>query len=234
MSGMNKIQRFAQNETFDHVFQPSFNEVFEKEYKLKGRWAKQVFGNSNPIVLELGCGKGEYTVQLARDYKEYNYIGIDIKGARIWRGAKQSEEEQLKNVAFLRTRIEFLESFFAENETEEIWITFPDPQLKKRRNKKRITGPRFLNMYKKIVKDRGIIHVKTDNVVLYEYTRALAIYNNFEIIADTDDLYNSPVYNDVLLIKTFYEQQFLEQGMSIKYLAFRLNSDITVKELPNE
>ena len=160
--------------TFDNVFQPSFKQVFQKDFKLKGQWASRYFRNENPIILELGCGKGEYTIGLAERFPDINFIGIDIKGARIWTGAKKAYLEKIPNVAFIRTRIEFINSFFSPAEVDEIWLTFPDPQLKKRRNKKRLTSARFLNLYRGFLKDRGIIQLKTDNPILYEYTLELA------------------------------------------------------------
>lgn len=219
-------------ETFQRVFQPGFDEVYRKEFHLKGKWASEVFGNSYPLVLELGCGKGEYTVGQAGIHTDRNYIGIDIKGARLWRGARTANEEDLMNVAFLRTRIEFIESFFSVGEVDEIWITFPDPQLKRRRNKKRLTGSRFLNSYRTFLKDNGIIHLKTDNDELFLYTRALAEYNKLEILAETSDLYNSSLLNESLSIKTFYEKQFLSEGSTINYISFRLPSGRQINEIP--
>ena len=221
-------------ETFQHVFQPTFEEIFRKDYKLKGKWAEEVFQSSNKITLELGCGKGEYTVSLARQFPERNFIGIDIKGARIWLGAKIALDEGLKNVGFIRTRIELIESFFALEEVEEIWITFPDPQLKKRRNKKRLTGARFLNHYRTFLMDNGIVNLKTDNDVLYEYTMEMVKLNGLEIVAATTDVYNSEYISDVLSVKTFYENQFLTEGSNINYIAFKLPKDKTIVELPDE
>ncbi|MEX0987728.1 MAG: tRNA (guanosine(46)-N7)-methyltransferase TrmB [Bacteroidales bacterium] len=228
----NKLQKFSEMETFQRVFQPGFDEVYRKEFHLKGKWASEVFGNSYPLVLELGCGKGEYTVGQAGIHTDRNYIGIDIKGARLWRGARTANEEDLMNVAFLRTRIEFIESFFSVGEVDEIWITFPDPQLKRRRNKKRLTGSRFLNSYRTFLKDNGIIHLKTDNDELFLYTRALAEYNKLEILAETSDLYNSSLLNESLSIKTFYEKQFLSEGSTINYISFRLPSGRQINEIP--
>src|SRR6056297_2021303 len=173
-------------ETFERVFQPRFDDVFRKDHLLKGRWSAEVFGNDRPIVLELGCGKGEYTIGLAEADPDRNYIGVDIKGARIWKGAKIAHEKELVNVAFLRTRIEFIESFFSPGEVEEIWITFPDPQLKRRRNKKRLTGSLFLNKYRNFLRDHGLVHLKTDSDLLYAYTRELLIFNGLESISETE------------------------------------------------
>ncbi len=221
-------------ETFDRVFQPEFEAVFNRDFHLKGRWAASVFDNNHPVLLELGCGKGEYTLGLAAMHPGKNFIGVDIKGARIWKGAKTANERSMKNVAFLRTRIEFVESFFGEAEIEEIWITFPDPQLKKRRNKKRLTGPRFLNHYRAFLKDRGIVHLKTDNDVLFQYTLQLARHNELEIVAETNNLYHSVFLDDIRSIQTTYEKQFLAEGTSINYIAFRLPRHKTITDLPED
>lgn len=222
-------------ETFDRVFQPGFDEFFEKHYRLKGRWAKEVFGNNNPIVVELGCGKGEYTIAMAENEAHRNFIGIDIKGARLWTGAKTINERKLQNAAFLRTRIEFINAFFNAEEIDEIWITFPDPQLKKRRNKKRLTGSIFLNYYRRLLKDNGTIHLKTDNSILFEYTRELVKYNELDIVHSTDDLYKSQKISDTIFsVKTYYEKRFLNEGMAIKYISFKLPSDKLVQELPED
>lgn len=222
-------------ETFDRVFQPGFDEFFEKHYRLKGRWAKEVFGNNNPIVVELGCGKGEYTIAMAENEAHRNFIGIDIKGARLWTGAKTINERKLQNAAFLRTRIEFINAFFNAEEIDEIWITFPDPQLKKRRNKKRLTGSIFLNYYRRLLKDNGTIHLKTDNSILFEYTRELVKYNELDIVHSTDDLYKSQKISDpIFSVKTYYEKRFLNEGMAIKYISFKLPSDKLVQELPED
>lgn len=215
-----KIQRFAEMQTFSNVFQPAFEDAFRKDHPLKGKWHAGVFENNHPIVLELGCGKGEYTVGLSKKFLHKNFIGIDIKGSRIWRGAKTAIAEKLNHVKFLRTRIEMINSFFSENEVDEIWITFPDPQLKKKR--KRLTAPRFLMSYSRFLKNNGLVHLKTDNDVLYQYTLELVRVNGFKILYETDDLYHSGVCDDILEIKTFYENQFLSQGMRINYLCFEL------------
>ncbi len=210
-------------ETFPHVFQCSFSELQNSgDFALKGRWNADFFHNQNPIVLELGCGKGEYTVGLAKLFPEKNFIGIDIKGARIWTGAKESFLNEMKNVAFLRTGINLLNHFFAENEVAEIWITFPDPQMKKTR--KRLTSSAFLAMYTQLLAPNGIVHLKTDSNFMYTYTRAIVAENNYEVLADTDDLYASKCANEILSIKTFYEQQWLARGLNIKYLKFRLHA----------
>jgi len=228
--GKNKLRKFSQLETFQRVFQPEIDEVLNKDYHLKGRWAAAVFNNANPIVLELGCGKGEYTVNQAVLNSNKNYIGIDIKGSRIWHGAKNANDEELVNVGFLRTRIELIESFFAQNEVEQIWITFPDPQLKRKRNKKRLTGSSFLNRYRTFLRDNGVIHLKTDNDVLYSYTLDIARHNKLEIIDETNDLYKSSILNETLSIKTYYENQFLEKGMNINYISFKIPRDQVICE----
>ncbi|MFW5699716.1 MAG: tRNA (guanosine(46)-N7)-methyltransferase TrmB [Bacteroidota bacterium] len=228
----NKLKKFEEVAGMNHVLQPEFDEIFNKSYKLKGKWAGSFFKNNNPVVLELGCGKGEYTVGLAQKYPEKNFIGIDIKGARIWKGAKQSLELGLKNVGFIRTRIELIESFFAQAEVNEIWLTFPDPQLKKARNKKRLSGPGFLNKYRSFLIDNGLIHLKTDNTVLYEYTHQIAHHNKLPIEISTPDLYGSGIVDDILSIQTFYEAQYREQGMKINYLRFKLPNDKHIEGLP--
>lgn len=232
--GKNKLARFDEMLTFDRVIQPEFEEVFNRDHPLRGKWSSEIFRNNHPIVLELGCGKGEYTIGLAKAFPEKNYLGVDIKGARIWKGAKQANRENILNAAFLRTRIEFISSFFAPGEISEIWLTFPDPQLKKRRNKKRLSGPVFLRLYQKFLLDKGIIHLKTDNQELYSFTRDLARYNSFEILNDTPDLYSDFDNHEILGIKTFYESQYLSRGIPIKYLSFRLPGNIQIKALPDE
>lgn len=219
-------------ETFDHVVQPLFDEVFNKDYRLKGKWAKDFFQNDKPLILELGCGKGEYTVGLAKQNPDTNFIGIDIKGARMWRGAKTAVDEGIKNVAFLRTRIDLINSFFGKEEISEIWITFPDPQPKK--YYKRLTSTRFLGYYQAFIKQDGFINLKTDSAELYQYTKQLAEINKLELVIDTDNLYNSAIVNDILSIKTFYEQQFLAQGKPIHYLRFKLNNSIQLEEPAEE
>lgn len=230
----NKLQKFKEMEAFERVIQPGFEEVYQKDYLLKGNWAGQIFQNNNPVTLELGCGKGEYTVNLAMRYPERNFIGIDIKGARIWKGAKTANELQLKNVAFLRTRVELIQSFFAQDEVEEIWITFPDPQLKKRRNKKRLTASRFLNLYRSFLVDQGKIHLKTDSDVMHQYTVDLVKHNELKILQQTMDLYSSGFDDDILSIKTFYEKQFLDEGDKITYISFLLPSKKPIVEIPED
>lgn len=219
--GKNKLARFAENETFANLFQLTYEQVTKEGFALKGKWNKEFFKNDNPIVLELGCGKGEYTVGLAKKYPNKNFIGIDIKGARLWRGCKTSNEDKMENVAFVRTHIQMIESYFAENEVSEIWITFPDPQLKK--PNKRLTCERFLKLYKNILKQDGIVHLKTDSQELYEYTKdEVLIPSKREILYNTNDLYNSDFKEDVIEIQTFYEAMYLKIGKPITYLKFRL------------
>ncbi|MDR2292850.1 MAG: tRNA (guanosine(46)-N7)-methyltransferase TrmB [Prevotellaceae bacterium] len=228
MSRKDKLRKFKENTTFTSLYQPSIDSIFKNDYELKGKWNANVFKNNNPIVLELGCGKGEYTIALSQKFPDKNFIGIDIKGARLWKGAKFAHENKLENVAFVRTRIDFITSFFAENEISEIWITFADPQLK--RSRKRLTGIMFLNRYKKILTNNGIIHLKTDSRFLHEYTLELVQQNSLKIIEVNNDIYGSNSADDILSIKTFYELQFLEQGFAITYLAFCLNKSTTLKE----
>jgi tRNA (guanine-N7-)-methyltransferase len=227
-----KLQRFVEMETFPNVVQPAFDEVFGKDYRLKGNWNRLFFNNDNPIVLELGCGKGEYTTGLARRFPGKNFIGIDIKGSRMWKGARTALASHLENVAFLRTHIEMIQSFFGTDEIEEIWITFPDPQLKKKR--KRLTSARFLNTYGNFLKKGGLIHLKTDSPVLYQYTIDLARLNKLTVKINTRDLYHSGIESDILGIQTFYERQFLDQGMKITYLCFELPDGKKIEEPPEE
>jgi len=227
-----KLQRFADMETFPNVVQPAFDEVFGKDYRLKGNWNRLFFNNDNPIVLELGCGKGEYTTGLARRFPGKNFIGIDIKGSRMWKGARTALASHLDNVAFLRTHIEMIQSFFGTDEIEEIWITFPDPQLKKKR--KRLTSARFLNTYANFLKKGGLIHLKTDSPVLYQYTIDLARLNKLTVKVNTRDLYHSGIDSDILGIQTFYERQFLDQGMKITYLCFELPDGKKIEEPAEE
>lgn len=219
--GKNKLARFAENETFANLFQLTYEQVTKEGFALKGKWNKEFFKNDNPIVLELGCGKGEYTVGLAKKYPNKNFIGIDIKGARLWRGCKTSNEDKMTNVAFVRTHIQMIESYFAQNEVSEIWITFPDPQLKK--PNKRLTCERFLSLYKNILKSEGIVHLKTDSQELYEFTKdEVLIPTKREILYNTNNLYNSDFKEDVIEIQTFYEAMYLKIGKPITYLKFRL------------
>ena len=218
--GKDKIRRFAENATFRCVVQPEFEEVFGKDYKLKGKWRSDFFGNDHPIVLELGCGRGEYTVALAERFPDRNFIGVDVKGARLWRGAKTATENGMDNVAFLRTRIEFIGSCFAPDEVDEIWITFPDPQLRKNRVKKRLTAPSFLERYARFLQKDGFIHLKTDSRHLHEYTRAVVEANGLPVEACCSDIYGMGFADELLSIKTTYEKRFLSEGLPITYLKF--------------
>lgn len=220
--GKNKLKKFAEMEQLANVFQYPFAVLRDNGFPLKGLWKSQYFKNDNPIVLELGCGKGEYTVGLAKRFPSKNYIGIDIKGARMWTGAKCAAENGLTNAAFLRTNIELIDRFFDYGEVSEIWITFPDPQMKKVR--KRLTGTRFLELYRRIIIPDGIIHLKTDSPFLYTYTDALVQLNGLPTDISTPDLYNSGLNDEILGIKTFYEQQWLDRGLTIKYIKFHLGS----------
>lgn len=219
--GKDKIRRFQENETFKCLVQPAFEEIFKKDHKLKGNWRRDFFGNDNPICLELGCGKGEYTVALGMRNPGINYLGIDIKGARMWRGAKTATEMSIANVGFLRTRIEFINSFFAENEVDEIWITFPDPQMKKGREKKRLTSPVFLSLYSAFLRTDGYINLKTDSRFLHEYTKAVIAANDLEVNVCCDDIYGTGLADETLSVKTAYEMHYLSQGVPITYLRFK-------------
>ena len=216
--GKNKLKKFAEMETFPNVFQPPYE-------PMAGRWRDAFFHNNNPIVLELGCGRGEYTVGLAQKYPEKNFIGIDIKGARMWAGAKQAVQAEMTNVAFLRTNIEFLTTFFAPDEVDEIWITFCDPQMKKAT--KRLTSTYFMQRYQQILKPNGLIHLKTDSPFLYTYTMEMLRLNPYHVICSTDDLYadsldSIDIFADARALQTHYEKQWLGRGMSIKYIEWQL------------
>ena len=225
MGNKNKLQRFAENLTFSNLFQYRYEEVVNG-FALKGKWKQDFFKNDHPLILELGCGKGEYTVGMARRYPEKNFIGVDIKGARMWRGLKTAREENLKNVAFVRTRIELSEYYFGEKEVDGLWITFPDPQIKARRERKRLTSPRFLERYAKFLHPDAVIHLKTDALLLYDYTREVIEQGGHLLLEANEDIYGSGMDNEVTQIQTFYEQKWLEHGTPIRYLAFRLNPQL--------
>ena len=226
MGSKNKLKRFKENVSFANVIQPTREELLAEDFSHKGSW-ETYFGNTNPIVLELGCGKGEYTVGLARKNPNVNFIGIDIKGARFWRGAKTAIEENLQNVAFIRTQIELLEYVFAEDEVTEIWITFPDPQYKFKRTHHRLTNPTFLRRYQQVLKPQGVVHLKTDSAFLHGYT--LGVLDGWGI---TPEMAHHDVYQyvhapeDVIAIQTFYEQQYKEQEIPITYLKFLFPADV--------
>lgn len=219
----NKLKRFKENETFKNVFQPSREILVAKNFQLKGNWNKQFFKNSNPLVLELGCGKGEYSVALAKKYPNKNFIGIDIKGARFWRGAKTAIEENIANVAFLRMQIELIEYAFEQNEVDEIWITFPDPQIKYKRTKHRMTNAAFLKRYKHILKPEGVVNLKTDSEFMHGYTLGLLHGAGHEVLYANHNVYKqegSP--EEVTGIQTFYESQYLKENKPITYIRFKL------------
>jgi tRNA (guanine-N7-)-methyltransferase len=232
--GKNKLARWNELDSFDNVIQPEIGEVAGKDHPVKGKWNGEIFKNRNPVVLELGCGKGEYTVGLAERFPLKNFIGVDIKGARMWRGAKTSNEKKMSNVAFLRTRIEFITSFFVPDEVDEIWITFPDPHPGRSNSNKRLTSPRFLNSYRGFLKNEGLIHLKTDNIELYNYTRAVVNINNLETLFATNDLYSETLSDDILAIRTHYETLFLKAGLKINYTCFRINKDKIIEDAPQK
>ena len=231
--GHDKLRKFAENETFSCLLQPSAQELLAdgyfnlRDHAVKGHWAER-FGNDRPIVLELGCGKGEYTVALAERDPERNYIGVDIKGARLWKGAKYATEHSLPNVAFLRTRVEFISAFFAPGEVSEVWLTFSDPQY--RSENSRLCSPLFLERYRNFLRPGGVVHLKTDSRFLHEYARAVCAANALQVLACTQDLYAAPARADgiqpvVREVKTFYENLFLQQGYPITYLSFVIDHD---------
>lgn len=223
MGSKNKLKRFQDNEVFANVIQPLRSEIVEEEFQFKGKWKRDFFKNDKPLILELGCGKGEYTLGLAERNKDCNYLGIDIKGARFWRGAKTALENEMPNVGFLRTQIELVDQVFAEGEVDEIWITFPDPQIKWKRTKHRMTNPEFLNKYKHILTKEGIIHLKTDSEFMYGYTLGILEGLGHDILYAHHNIYvNHEAPEEVVGIQTFYEQQYLDKNKSITYLKFRL------------
>ena len=222
--GKGKLAKFAEMETFSNVFQYPFSVVDNVPFEMKGHWRELYFKNNHPVVLELGCGKGEYTVELARLYPEMNFIGVDIKGARMWTGAKQALEAGLKNVAFLRTNIEIIDRFFAESEVQEIWLTFSDPQMKNAH--KRLTSTFFLNRYRKFLVDGGIVHLKTDSNFLFTYTTCMVKENKLPVVFSTEDLYHTEGLDEethkILSIQTYYESMWIERGLNIRYMKFFL------------
>ena len=248
--GHGKLRKFAENETFRCLLQPDAASVLAKpagsrelilrDHAIKGRWNRDMFAKPQPIVVELGCGKGDYTIALARRHPEMNFIGVDIKGARLWKGAKEATEDALGNVAFLRTRIEFIDAFFGPGEVSEIWLTFSDPQLRGSENA-RLTSPLFLQRYSRFLQPSGLVHLKTDSRFLYEYTLSVIRANNLEVLASGTDIYNAPLVissgaaggvekslpdlDAVFEVQTFYETMFLKMGLPITYLAFRLDRE---------
>ena len=232
--GKGKLAKFADMEKFENVFQYPFSVIDNVPFTMRGHWHEQYFHNQHPIVLELGCGKGEYTVGLARLFPEVNFIGVDIKGARMWTGAKMALEEGLKNVAFLRTSIEIIDRFFAEDEVDEIWLTFSDPQMKNPR--KRLTSTYFMERYRRFLKADGIVHLKTDSNFLFTYTSCMVNHNQLPVLFSTTDLYHTAgidaATSKILSIQTYYESMWIERGLNIKYLKFRLPRHIQLEE-PN-
>jgi tRNA (guanine-N7-)-methyltransferase len=234
--GKNKLAKFAEMEHFPNVFQPPYDDLMHHGFQLKNNWAAGFWGNDAPVTLELGCGKGEYAVSLAEFFPQRNFIGVDVKGARMFTGARYALEKKLTNVAFVRTRIENIDLIFGRNEISEIWLTFPDPQMKKER--KRLTSTWFISRFKKILIPNGIVHLKTDSRFLFSYTYALAHLNNFNILAFSNDLHHSELLNgaeeDSLKITTYYEKQWIERGIPIKYLSFMLNENEVLSEPEGE
>ncbi|TXK76668.1 tRNA (guanosine(46)-N7)-methyltransferase TrmB [Mesonia sp. K4-1] len=223
MGSKNKLKRFKENETFTNVIQPSREEIVDQTFPLKGKWREDFFKNEKPIVLELGCGKGEYCLGLAEMFPEKNFLGIDIKGARFWRGAKTALEEGMDNVGFLRTQIELIDHIFAESEVDEIWITFPDPQIKYKRTKHRLTNTEFLQKYKHILKEDGVVNLKTDSEFMHGYTLGLLHGEGHEILHANHHVYkNEYSPKEVIGIQTFYEKQYLEQNKPITYIKFKV------------
>jgi tRNA (guanine-N7-)-methyltransferase len=230
--GKNKLQKFEDMNGFPNVFQYPFAVLQDNGFEMKGRWNELFFKNDHPVVLELGCGKGEYTIGLGKLFPDKNFIGIDIKGARMWSGAKQAVEDQMTNVAFLRTHIELINHFFAPGEISELWITFPDPQMNK--VNKRMTSTRFMKLYRELLIDKGLIHLKTDSNFLFTYTSEMIKLNRLPVLVETDDLYNSRLADEILSIRTFYEQQWLDRGLNIKYIRFVCEPRETYREPETE
>ena len=229
--GHGKLRKFAENETFRCLLQPEASSVLVggtrelvlRDHPIKGNW-RSMFASEQPIVLELGCGKGDYTIALAERYPEMNFIGVDIKGARLWTGAKYATEHGLTNVAFLRTRIEFIEAFFAPGEVSQIWLTFSDPQLTGSGNS-RLSAPVFLERYRKFLQPGGIVHLKTDSRFLHEYTMSVIRANGLEVLKSSTDIYSEGDMGVVTQVQTFYEKMFLQMGLPITYVAFRIDHD---------
>lgn len=231
--GKGKLKKFRENESFSCLVQPATEEVLHRDHPLKGRWKNEMFHNDHPIVLELGCGKGEYTVALGERFPEKNHIGIDIKGARLWKGAKYATQQGLGNVAFLRTNIEIIDRFFSENEVDELWLTFSDPQMKNPR--KRLTSTFFMERYRRFLVDGGTIHLKTDSNFLFTYTTYMVEKNQLPVDFRTDDLYNDALSTQnvepaTLAVQTYYEQMWLQRGLNIRYMRWHLPHSTTLEE----
>ena len=219
----NKLKRFRENESFENVFQPTREEVVSDSFALRGKWNADFFKNDNPIIIELGCGKGEYSVGLAERYPEKNFVGIDIKGARFWRGAKTAVDDGMRNVAFVRTQIELINHIFADGEVDEVWITFPDPQIKYKRTKHRMTNSEFLKLYKRILKPDGVVNLKTDSEFMHGYTLGLLHGEGHEVLYANHNVYkNEGSPSEVTQIQTFYEKQYLEINKAITYIRFKI------------
>ena len=226
MGKKRKLQQFAEVKTFDHFFERNYHALMEEGFALKGNWNRDFFKNDRPIIVELGCGKGEYTVGLAQMFPDNNYIGIDRKGARMWRGAKISLQENIENVAFIRGQVQNIEHYFATGEVSQIWITFPDPQLQSPRTRKRLTHPVFLEHYRHVLAENHLIHLKTDNDAFFEYTLEVINEQQLPLLCCSYDLYNDSnenIGNEVRSIQTFYEKMWLKDGKNIKYLRFRVS-----------
>lgn len=223
-----KLAKFADMAKYPHVFEYPFSVMEDVPFEMKGHWHQNFFKNDHPIVLELGCGRGEYTVGLGRLFPDKNFIGVDIKGARMWSGATESLNEGMTNVAFLRTNIEIIDRFFAPGEVSEIWLTFSDPQMKKAT--KRLTSTYFMNRYRRFLSENGLVHLKTDSNFMFTYTKYMVEHNHLPVEFCTDDLYHSGLVDDILSIRTYYEQQWLDRGLNIKYLKFRLPQEGALEE----
>ena len=225
--GKGKLAKFADMETYENVFQYPYSVVEHVPFDMRGHWCEQYYHNDNPIVLELGCGKGEYTVELAKLYPDRNFIGVDIKGARMWTGATQALQEGLKNVAFLRTNIEIIDRFFGKDEVQEIWLTFSDPQMKNPR--KRLSSTYFMNRYRRFLVDGGIIHLKTDSNFLFTYTSYMVDMNHLPLLFRTEDLYRDGA-GPILSIQTYYEKMWMERGLNIRYMRWHLPQSVVLEE----
>lgn len=224
--GKNKLRKFAETKTFENMIQEPRPDLLEDDLPMKGKWHKSFFKNDHPIVLELGCGKGEYTIGLAEKFPHKNFIGVDIKGARMWRGAKTATDNRMSNVGFLRTQIELIDHCFSQGEVSEIWITFPDPQIKYRRRKKRLTAPDMLAIYRKVLTDDALLHLKTDSQFLHGFTLGMLEGNSHKILETSYDIDRQKPDDELLAIRTNYEGIFRRQGVPITYIKFQLSEQI--------